>query len=127
MKSDDIPDTVRRFVLTSIPSVPFLEALLLLQGLPDTRWDAPALARRLYLSERASADLLEELHAAGFAGMEEPDIYHYAPRSDDIKELIVTLRQVYARNLVGVSNLIHSKTHRKAQQFADAFKLRKDS
>jgi hypothetical protein len=37
------------------------------------------------------------------------------------------LAGIYARNLVDVTNLIHSKTSRKAQQFADAFKWRKDS
>lgn len=127
MKSDAIPDAVQRFVLTSIPSVPFLEALLLLQDMPDVRWDAAALARRLYLSERASALLLDELQASGFIGSDAPGIYHYAPRSDDIRELIMIVKDVYAKNLVGISNLIHAKTNRKAYQFADAFKLRKDS
>lgn len=127
MKSDAIPDAVQRFVLTSIPSVPFLEALLLMQGTPALRWDATELARRLYLSERASAMLLEELHAAGFVGCDTPGIYYYAPRSGDIRELIENVKVVYAKNLVGISNLIHAKTNRKALQFADAFKLRKDS
>lgn len=127
MKSDAIPDAVQRFVLTSIPSVPFLEALLLLQGTPALRWDAAGLARRLYLSERASATLLEELHAAGFVGCDAPGVYYYAPRSGDIRELIENVKVVYAKNLVGISNLIHAKTNRKAYQFADAFKLRKDS
>ncbi len=126
MISDEIPDAVRRFVLTSIPSVPFLEALLLLQAMPQARWDANALARRLYLSERAGAAVLAELHAAGFAAEEAPGVVYYHPRSDDIKELVAEVKMAYASNLVGISNLIHAKTNRKAQQFADAFKLRKD-
>ena len=38
-----IPDDVRRFILTSVPSVPYLEAMLLLRGEPQAAWDASAL------------------------------------------------------------------------------------
>jgi hypothetical protein len=33
----------------------------------------------------------------------------------------------YVHNLIGVTRLIHSRTERMAHQFADAFKIRKDS
>jgi catalase (peroxidase I) len=37
------------------------------------------------------------------------------------------LAEVYARNLIEVTQLIHSVTDRKARRFADAFNMRKDS
>lgn len=126
MTFEDIPDAVRRFVLMAIPSVPFLEALLLMQQVPQAAWDAHALARRLYMSERAGASILGELQEAGFIAEDSPGTFHYSPRSDEIRELVIAVRDAYARNLVGMTNLIHAKTNRKAQQFADAFKLRKD-
>src|SRR3569832_623955 len=41
-----IPDDVRRFILASVPSVPYLEAMLLLRAEPELPWDKEALARR---------------------------------------------------------------------------------
>ena len=35
MYRDIIPDTIRRFILTSINSVPYLEAMLLLRSAPE--------------------------------------------------------------------------------------------
>ena len=47
MDNFSIPEDVRRFVLTSIPSVPFLEALLLMRANPAQGWSRDTLARRL--------------------------------------------------------------------------------
>jgi hypothetical protein len=41
--------------------------------------------------------------------------------------LIDRLAELYSRQLVQVTTLIHSKLDRKAQQFANAFTWRKDS
>ena len=114
-------DDVRRFILTSIPSVPYLEAMLLLREHPDIEWNSPTLAQRLYLSEKAAADLLSALHAAGVIQQASTG-HRYAPVSDDLREKIDHLAEVYSSHLIDVANLIHSKTNKKAQQFADAFK-----
>ena len=50
MTMSELPVDVRRFVLTSIPSVPYLEALLLLRAEPQHAWTAGDLARRLKLA-----------------------------------------------------------------------------
>ncbi|GAB3436330.1 hypothetical protein NX773_07610 [Massilia solisilvae] len=123
-------EDLRRFVLTSIPSVPFLEALLLLRADPRQQWHADTLARRLYISERVAHGLLEALCTAGMAGQCEPaatGCYRYQPASPALQARIDTLAELYARHLVEVTNLIHSSLDRKAQQFADAFRWRKDS
>lgn len=124
------PEDLRRFVLTSIPSVPFLEALLLLRADPRQQWYADTLARRLYIPERIAHSLLEALCTAGMAGPCEPAVtgcYRYRPASPSLQARIDALADLYARHLVEVTNLIHSSLDRKAQQFADAFKWRKDS
>ncbi|MFN3792719.1 hypothetical protein [Massilia sp.] len=121
---------MRRFVLTSVPSVPFLEALLLLRANPGQQWSGEMLARRLYTSERTAQGLLDELCRSGMAApciAPNEDCYCYAPASDTLRERIDGLAELYARHLVDVTNLIHSTLDRKAQQFADAFRLRKDT
>ncbi len=129
MSALPIPDDVQRFILLAIPSVPYLEALLLLRGAPQRSWDAAEIAQRLYLSEKVAAGLLGELSAAGMADPERPAgaRYRYRPQSAHLAAMVDRLADIYAKNLVGVSTLIHSKLSKKAQQFVDAFVLRKDT
>jgi hypothetical protein len=86
-------------------------------------------AQRLYISEKAATELLVELSAAGFIVVTESEtaFYRYHPRSDELREMIDRVADTYAKSLVGVTNIIHSKTGKRAQQFADAFKWRKDT
>jgi hypothetical protein len=127
-----IPEDVRRFVLTSIPSVPFLEALLLMRAAPDQPWRTDSLARRLYVRDKVAEALLADLCRAGMAapwpgsGGSAP-AYNYRPRENALRERIDHLADLYAAHLVEVTHLIHSSLDRKAHQFADAFKWRKDS
>lgn len=129
MKRADLPDEVRRFILTSVPSVPYLEAILLLRTEPSVEWDAHRAARRLYVPEKNAAELLHLLTAAGIARQlgEETPRYRYHPATAELSERLDQLADAYAGNLVGVTDLIHSRIDKRAQQFADAFRLRKDS
>lgn len=129
MSQPPIPEDLRRFILTSVPSVPFLEALLLLRADPRQQWESTMLASRLYIRERVAEKLLADLCTAGFAQpCAEPasHCYRYAPASAALRERIDRLAELYARHLVDVTHLIHSTVERQAQQFADAFRLRKD-
>ena len=129
MDKPSIPEDLRRFVLTSIPSVPFLEALLLMRADPAQAWRRDTLARRLYVREKTAKGLLADLCTAGIAVHYDDagaDGYRYAPADAGLRERIDRLADVYATHLVEVTHLIHSSLDRKAQQFADAFKWRKD-
>jgi hypothetical protein len=129
MPREPIPEDIRRFILTSISSVPYLEALLLLRQGADQAWDILTVAQRLYISEKTAADLLVDLRAAGFIVVTDAEtaLYRYHPSSEELGQLIDHLADTYAKNLVEVTNIIHSKTGKRAQQFADAFKWRKDT
>jgi hypothetical protein len=130
MEQAAIPEDIRRFVLTSVPSVPFLEALLLLRADPAQQWHIDVLARRLYVREKTAQGLLDDLCMAGMAAPCEPPAqggYRYQPSSAALRTRIDRLADLYSTHLVEVTLLIHSSLDRKAQQFADAFKWRKDS
>ncbi|HEU4844823.1 MAG TPA: hypothetical protein VFT05_11205 [Burkholderiaceae bacterium] len=131
MSTSPIPEDIRRFVLSSIPTVPHLEALLLLRAGGAHAWSAGELAERLYVSEKAAAALLLALCSDGMCAL-RPDAggaqrYHYQPASPRLRATIDQLAELYGRELLAVTHLIHSRLERKAQQFADAFKWRKDS
>jgi hypothetical protein len=130
MTSPELPEDVRRFILTSIPSVPYLEALLLLRAQPAHSWDAGELARRLYVPDRTAAELLQLLGASGIAlrtegGDGEGEGFRYAPPAE-LAALLERVAHAYATELVAVTGLIHSRIDRRAQRFADAFRFRKD-
>lgn len=124
-----LPPHIRRFLLTSIPSVPHLEALLLLRNEADAAWSGARLAERLYVGESQARVLLEQLAASRIIERtsEGADDFRYQPRSGELAQLIDELAILYSKNLLEVTHLIHSKTDRMAQQFADAFKWKKDS
>jgi hypothetical protein len=125
MTRQPLTDDVRRFVLTSIPSVPYLEAVLLMRSEPALPWDAQRIADRLYLPLARAAHLLRDLCSAGIA-VETPQsgcLYQPPPQ---LEAMLDTLARIYPANLLAVTELIHSRMDRKAQHFADAFRWRKD-
>lgn len=129
MSREPIPDDLRRFILTSVPSVPFVEAMLLYMAKPDTALSVDEIARGLYMPRAAAAQVVDALHEAHVVApdRQQGDACRFAPASPDLADMLHRLADFYSRDLIGVTDLIHSRTARRAQQFADAFRLRKDS
>jgi hypothetical protein len=125
MTAPSIPGDVRRFLLAAIPTVPHLEALLLLRGRRDD-WTHAQLASRLYIDTPTAAALLDDLAAADLASR-SGDVCRYAPADQNIADTVDALAALYARQMIVIAELIHSSSDRKAQRFADAFRLRKES
>lgn len=130
MTDDVIPEDVRQFVLHNIDSIAQWEGLLLLRAEPSAAWGVDTIARRLYISEEEVIKLLEQLQARGFLAAEKREtthFYRYQPKNQELDEMVCRLAELYARYLVPITHLIHSKPKRsKIQKFADAFRLRKD-
>lgn len=124
MTAAAITGEVRRFLLAVIPSVPHLEALLLLRAQPQA-WVAADLARRLYVDEARAQELLGDLAHAGLAATGAEGA-RYAPADAGIAATVDAVALAYGRHVVAVTQLIHSTSDRKAQRFADAFRLRKE-
>ena len=125
MSAATIPGDVRRFLLATIPTVPHLEALLLLRGNREG-WTLAHLANRLYVDPSTASALVDDLVVAGLAAS-VGEVYRYAPADAGIATTVDALAALYARHMVVVAELIHSSSDRKAQRFADAFRLRKET
>lgn len=123
MVDDPIPGDVRDYILNHIESIAQMEALLLLRAEPDGDWDVDNIARRIYVSEPEVSEALAGLIQAGVVSFED-NLFRYNP-APDLKDLIERVLNAYQRHLIPVTNLIHSKP-RRIQQFADAFRFRKD-
>lgn len=124
---DPIPEGVRRFLLTSIPTVPHLETLLLLWREPGTGWSPEDVARRLYVPVPSAQALLDDLSQADLlVGEGEPKRYGCRRGPPALLALFADLDLTYARQLRAVTALIHSHVDRKASRFVEAFSLRKE-
>lgn len=121
----EIDPDVRRYLINSVPSVPYLEAALLLRAEPAQDWDAARMASRLYLSARDAGDLLEALRTAGLAVAAEGGAVRYTAEPA-LRALMDRVAEAYSRQLVLVTELLHAKHDKRARQFADAFRLKKD-
>jgi len=123
-----IPDDIRQFILQTIDSIAQWEGLLLLRDHPQERWDAPALAKNLYVSESDAAALLRQLANQGFLTVIQPGStvhFQYQPAAE-LERITTRTAEFYKKGLIPVTNLIHSKSKNRIQEFADAFKIRKD-
>ncbi len=124
MADQPIPDDVRDFILRHIDSVAQLEALLLLRRTPGENWTVTTTAQRLYTGEEEVAEVLARLTEGGLLSCAE-GVFRYDCQSSELREVVDRLADAYARHLIPVTNMIHSKP-RRTREFADAFKFRKD-
>lgn len=124
MSDEQVPEDVREFILRYINSIAQLEALLLLWREQARPWGITALAKRLYTDERETAEVMAQLAADGLL-IADGATYCFNDKDQELKQIVDRLAETYSKQLIPVTNLIHSKP-RRIREFADAFKLRKD-
>jgi hypothetical protein len=123
MIDDLIPDDIKQFIIVGIDSVAHLEALLLLRTGAHEKWEIPVVARRLYITEQETSAVLTRLCDQGLVMMNgnEPLLFQYRPKSVELARMIDRMAEVYKKQLVPVTNLIHSKPRTRIQGRADSF------
>ena len=123
---DVIPDSVRRFLFSNIPSVPHLETLMLLWREQERAFLVDEIASRLYVSVDVAKALVEDLSKAELLGGDE-DGSRYRVRTEppELRALLQELDRTYSRQVRAVAELIHSNVDRKAHRFATSFYWRK--
>ena len=124
MTQEELTDDLRRLIF-SIPSIPHLEAILLMRR-GTALWDPALLAQRLYLPVERAANILADLAAAQICAVPDAQAqaYRYQPATAELDLLVASLERYYSQNLIEVTNMIHASTrrHSRIQEFADAFK-----
>jgi hypothetical protein len=125
MSQPRLPDDVREFILKNIGSIAQIEGLLLLKNNPEMALGAGDVARRLYICEAEAAAVLAHLKTHGFLS-EKESLYSYAPATTEIDRMTARMMDIYARSLLPVTQLIHSRSGHGVQAFADAFQIKKE-
>jgi DNA-binding MarR family transcriptional regulator len=114
MKQTEIPLEVQQFVAASIPTIPHLEALMLLRATAPAHWGPDSLARRLYISRQAAAQVLADLSKDGILGCAGVGTaFFYPARAGAPTALVDRLSALYATRLVEITRLVHSSDHRR--------------
>ena len=108
MATQYVPDDIRDFILKHIASVAQIEALLLIWATPEKRWGISQIAARIYANETETAKALEGLCNVGL--LDRRDGTFGLKTSEETFELIRRLRETYARHLIAVTDVIHSRS-----------------
>lgn len=126
----DKPDKseVDRFIVEEIDSVPHLEALLLLWRRRPSAWLTEDVAQMLYVPPQEAEKLLQDLTQRGLITLVpgEPNRYAYPAAAQEEDRLLEMVDATYRRELVRISNLIHSKAPAAVREFARAFRFTRD-
>jgi len=130
MSAGVVPDRqqVDRFIVDEIDSVPQLEALLLFWKNRPQAWSSESMAKSLYVSLDVSRDILARLAQRRLITQVEGSRGEFALNADseEKERLLASLDAIYRRELVRISNMIHTKASRGVRDFADAFRLKKE-
>jgi hypothetical protein len=122
----EIPEAVSRFIAERIDTVPHLETLLLLWEAAGRKWTEEEVATRLYVSVDTARVILRDLLRLNMikSTADVPALYAFDPDWDETDQIMPRIAAIYARRVVAIASLIHSKASPAIREFARAFKLR---
>jgi hypothetical protein len=123
MATQDVPGEIRDFILKHIASVAQIEALLLIWSNPEKRWGVSKVAARIYVGQTEAAEALEGLCAHGLL-IRKDEAFGLNASGENV-EMIGRLKQAYARHLIAVTDVIHSRSL--GQPASETRGLRRDS
>jgi predicted transcriptional regulator len=118
-------DAVIQFILDEIESVPHLEALLLIRDSRPRKWTVEDLSKRLYISREGVRILLDDLIRRKLLLLDSPSSTYYYAASEEHDRVIQKLDEIYRRQVVRVTQIIHSKPSAAVRDFARAFRFTK--
>ncbi|HEU5411046.1 MAG TPA: hypothetical protein VFU57_08500 [Candidatus Acidoferrales bacterium] len=127
MSEEWVRKAVDQFILNEIDSVPHLEALLLLWNTRPKQWPVDEMAKALYVPPDLAQRIMQELARRGLiATQAEPERYSYIAQSDETETLMRSVDEIYRRELVRISRMIHGKAPSAVREFARAFRFTKE-
>lgn len=117
---------VLQFILERLESVPHLEALLLIWQNQGMTWSAVSLSARIYVSDSVARAILDDFARHGLVNAVAEGSYVYDRTWDAQRHILPRLADLYRRQLVEVTKLIHGKGSSSVREFARAFQIKKD-
>jgi hypothetical protein len=126
MAAESLPGTMQAFIAQYIDSVEQLEILTLLGGNSVKIWTPAEIFKIIQSSEASVARCLAGLKKSGLLATPEPGHYQFPPREADLTPVLLNLLAAYRERRVSVIECIYAKPRAPVEDFADAFRLRKE-
>lgn len=125
---ENTPLAVRKFVFTYIDSVEQISILLLLRDNPSRNWTVEELTSQLRSSVSGIKKRLNELYERKVLQRDTSNdrYYRYLPFDEEIREEIEQLAVFNRTHPYKVLELIYSRQEKALQEFANAFKFKRD-
>lgn len=117
---------VSSFIRSTFRSVWSLELLCFLRKHRDRAWRCVELVDAMRSSDLVVSQSADALIAAGLLVREAPDAIRYRPVSEQVDDLAAAAGELYSQRPDAVRRMIVSAASFSVNQFADAFKLRRD-
>ena len=121
-----ISDEAKAFLRAVIRSVWALELLLLLRKQRGYTWTVDALKRELRASDTAIRQALPNFRIAGLIEGDSDHSIRYAPATAQLDALVQEIASEYAHRPFAMLNEILAPRESNVEQFARAFRFRKD-
>lgn len=121
-------DQLEKFIAAEINSLEQLEILLLLSGNPHKWWTATGVYEVIKSSVHSVRERLNEMADRGLLTKEtDSEVrYQFSPKNEQFWNITSELRDAYKERSVKVVQAIYNKPPDAVQEFARAFRLRKD-
>jgi len=117
---------VDRFILDRVESVPHLEALLLVWRARPQAWSAEAMARRLWVKPEVAKCILADWERDGLLIRLSGEEKYVCQPDTETERLLEAVNESYRREMIRISNIIHSNASTAIREFARAFRLKKE-
>jgi hypothetical protein len=115
---------IDRFLFAEVDSIPHLEAILLVWKSRPKKWSADELSRSIYVPLDRAHAIIYDLRQREIVNLEADECW-YNPEYRH-NWMISEVAEAYRRELVRITNLIHSKASPAVREFARAFRFKKD-
>jgi hypothetical protein len=124
----ELPPDVLQLLRERIRSIEQLEILLLLRESEGRLWTSGEVYKQVRSSERSVEQTLQGLCGKGLLFCDVPTSrYRFEPQTEALKTTIDQLAHLYAERRVRVVEAIYSEPLSAVDEFARAFRLRKDN
>jgi hypothetical protein len=127
VKPRDLSPELERFIAAEVRSVEQLEILLLLAGEPGSWWGASGVYEVVKSNPLSVEIRLEEFVRDGILKKQlaDPPAYQFSAANGPLVRVVSELRAAYAERPVRIVQAIYAKPLEPAEEFAEAFRLKK--
>ena len=119
------PELVK-FIAQYVHSVEQLEILCLVGSNPNKSWTSAEVFHEIQSSETSVVACLRKFQNEGFLSSREDGSFHYSPSRVAMADMVRELSLAYRERRVTIVEMIYRKPPDPVQDFADAFRFRKD-